>query len=285
MDTPPAKIWNYIVNIKLGDKYFHMNASIIISLIIAIGIFVFSPNIENNTLNLLLQPTALLIVIGGTFCASFINFSFTTVLKALQASTIVFKNKPNNKIAIIEETLKIAYYARHNSLLDLQGIIDQVQNSFLKRGLKLAIDIENPQLIYDILEAEIAYDEEQELINSRVFEAMGGYAPTFGIVGAVLGLIQVMSYIQQPEILANGIATAFVATLYGVGIANLIFLPIAGNMKLKLREEVLFKEAILQAILSIVMRENPTIIEEKLIAYLKYNNKIYPKSLRMEQKV
>lgn len=262
-----------------------MNVSVIFSLIIAIAIFVLSPNIENNTLNLLLQPTALLIVIGGTFCASLINFSFTTVHKAINASFEVFKKKPNNKIIIIDEIIQIAYFARHNSLLDMQNIIEKVQNNFLKRGLKLAIDIENPQLIYDILEAEIAYDEEQELINSRVFEAMGGYAPTFGIVGAVLGLIQVMSYIQQPEILANGIATAFVATLYGVGIANLIFLPIAGNMKLRLREEVLFKEAVLQAIISIVMRENPTIIEEKLIAYLKYNNKKYPRSLRMEQKI
>lgn len=262
-----------------------MNVSVIVSLIIAIAIFVFSPNIENNTLNLLLQPTALLIVIGGTFCASLINFSFTTVNKAIKASFDIFKKKPNNKIIVIDEIIQIAYFARHNTLLDIQHIIEKVQNSFLKRGLKLGIDIDNPQLIYDILEAEIAYDEEQELINSRVLEAMGGYAPTFGVVGAVLGLIQVMSYIQQPEILANGIATAFIATLYGVGIANLIFLPIAGNMKLRLREEVLFKEAILQAVISIVMRENPAVIEEKLIAYLKYNNKKYPKSLRTEQKV
>lgn len=262
-----------------------MNVSVIISLIIAIAIFVFSPNVENNTLNLLLQPTALLIVIGGTFCASLINFSFTTVHNAAKSSLEIFKKKPDNKILIIDEIIQIAYFARHNSLLDMQNIIENIQNNFLKRGLQLAIDIENPQLIYDILEAEIAYDEEQELINSRVFESMGGYAPTFGIVGAVLGLIQVMSYIQQPEILANGIATAFVSTLYGVGVANLIFLPIAGNMKLRLREEVLFKEAVLQAIISIVMRESTTIIEEKLIAYLKYNNKKYPKSLRMEQKV
>ncbi len=259
--------------------------SAIIALLVAIGIFVFAPNVENQTLNLLLQPTAIFIVLGGTFCASILNFSITTVYKATISATEIFKNKPSKKITVIDELLQIAYFARHNTLLDLQNIIEKIQHPFLKRGLKLAIDVENPQLLYDILEAEISYDEEQELINSRVFEAMGGYAPTFGIVGAVLGLIQVMGYIQQPEILANGIATAFIATLYGVGIANLIFLPIAGNMKLKLREEVLFKEALLQAIISIVMRENPSIIEEKLIAYLKYNNKKYPRSLRMEQKV
>lgn len=234
---------------------------------------------------MLLQPTAIVIVIGGTFCASFINFSYQTVFQAMNSSMNIFKKTPNNKIKIVDEIIQISYFARHNSLLELEGIADRIQDNFLRRGLKLAIDIDNPQLLFEILGAEIAYDEEQELINSRVFEAMGGYAPTFGIVGAVLGLIQTMSNIQQPEVLANGIATAFVATLYGVGIANLIFLPIAGNMKLKLREEVMFKEAILQAIISITMRENPAIIEEKLIAYLKYNNKKYPKNVQAEHHV
>jgi len=259
-----------------------MNFSIIISLFVAILIFLFAPNLENNTLNLLLQPTAIIIVIGGTLCASFINFSFTIVVNAIKSAAGIFSSKSDNKMKIIDEIIHISYFTRHNSLLELQNIIDKIEYPFLRRGLQLAVDIDNPQLIYEILGAEISYDEEQELINSRVFESMGGYAPTFGIVGAVLGLIQIMSYIQQPEILANGIATAFVATLYGVGIANLIFLPIAGNMKLNLRKEVMFKEAVLQAIISITMRENPTIIEEKLIGYLKYNNRTYTKNHKKE---
>ena len=100
-------------------------------------------------------------------------------------------------------------------------------------------------MIYDILNAELSYNEEEELINSRVFEAFGGYAPTFGIVGAVMGLIQIMSYIQEPDVLAHGIATAFVSTLYGVGFANFLFLPIAGKLKMNLREKMLLKEVIL----------------------------------------
>ena len=111
------------------------------------------------------------------------------------------------------------------------------------------------------------------MINSRVYEALGGYAPTFGIVGAVMGLIQVMKDINNFELLGVGIATAFVSTLYGVGIANLIFLPIAGNLKHKTREKILLKEVMVQGVISIMMQENPAIIEEKLIAYLKYHNK------------
>lgn len=108
-----------------------------------------------------------------------------------------------------------------------------------------------------------------------VFEALGGYAPTFGIVGAVFGLIQIMGYIQQPDILAQGIAVAFVSTLYGVGFANLLFLPVAGKLKMNTRERILLKEVVLQGIVSIQMEESPMVIEEKLVAYLKYHNKTH----------
>jgi len=127
--------------------------------------------------------------------------------------------------------------------------------------------------LYDVLSAEISYEEEEELISSRVFEALGGYAPTFGVVGAVMGLIQVMTNLKDLDLLGSGIATAFVATLYGVGFANLILLPIAGNLKQKTREKILLKEVILQGILSIQMQESPVIIEEKLVAYLKFHHK------------
>ncbi len=262
-----------------------MSGSIIIFLFVAFVVFVFHPGMDTSNIRVLLQPTAIIIVLGGTFLASFINFSITTVMVAIKSSLSAFKKENNNKLIVIDEVIQIAHYARHHNLFELQSFVDKIHVPFLKRGLQLAIDVENPQLVYDIMSAEIAYDEEQELINSRVFEAMGGYAPTFGVVGAVFGLVQTMSYIQQPEILANGIATAFIATLYGVGVANMFFLPVAGKMKLKLREEVLFKEAMLQAILSIIMKENPGIIEEKLIAYLKYNNKKYYKGSRVEQRV
>lgn len=257
-----------------------MNILVTISAMSAvIFLLIQNPNLKS----LILQPTAFLIVIGGTFLASAINFSIPTITQAFKSAIQCLKKDKTNKLKTINETLQISHYARHNTLLDLKEMIENVSTPFLRRGLGLAIDIENPQLLYDILSAEISYDEEQELINSRVFEAMGGYAPTFGIVGAVLGLVQAMSYIASPEVLGNGIATAFIATLYGVGTANLLFLPIAGKMKYKLREEILFKEALLQAIISITMGEHTAIIEEKLIAYMKYHNKKYPSNLYQER--
>lgn len=229
--------------------------------------------IEAGTIGIIIQPIAFLIVCGGTFCASLVNFGPNVVKNAILSAINIFSKEQDNSKQTIEDIIEIAYYARRNGLFSLEQVIDEIQDPFLRRGVQLCIDINNPQLIHDILEREIAYDEEQELINSRVFEAIGGYAPTFGIVGAVMGLIQVMSNMHEIDILAKGIATAFVATLYGVGFANLIFLPIAGNLKQRLREKVLLKEVILQGLISIQMQENPAIIEEKLLSYIKYHNK------------
>jgi motA/tolQ/exbB proton channel len=196
-------------------------------------------------------------------------------MTALRSSVDVFLERQPSQIKVIDEIIYLAHQAKMKGLFYLNNLVDDIQDPFLKRGVQLSIDFNNPQMIYDILKAEISYDEEEELINSRVFEALGGYAPTFGIVGAVFGLIQIMGYIQQPDILAQGIAVAFVSTLYGVGFANLLFLPVAGKLKMNTRERILLKEVVLQGIVSIQMEESPMVIEEKLVAYLKYHNKTH----------
>lgn len=252
-----------------------LNIAAVSALIIGLVMIVATQALGNSSILVLLQPSAFFIVIGGTFCASLLNFNYATIKKAFKTAKEVFYKEENKTIKVIDDIIQLSYFARKNGLLALQNVLSQVQDPFLARGLQLAIDINNPQLIYDVLSAEITYEEEEELINSRVFEALGGYAPTFGVVGAVMGLIQVMSNIKDIHYLGTGIATAFVSTLYGVGFANLILLPIAGNLKQKTRERILLKEVILQGIVSILMQENPAIIEEKLVSYLKFHHKNY----------
>ena len=250
-----------------------MNLSAVIALMVGI-IAVVTPQLRGEfNLHLLLQPTAFCIVIMGTMCAAILNFNYMTVYTAFKSSLNIFRKTDNKSEKIVDEIIQIAHFARKNGLVALDGLLDKVSDNFLARGLQLAIDINNPQLIYDILSSEIEYEEEEDLIHSRVFEALGGYAPTFGIVGAVIGLIDVLKNLNEPETLGIGIATAFVSTLYGVGIANLIFLPIAGNLKQKTREKILLKEIILQGVISISIQESPLIMEEKLLAYLKYHHK------------
>lgn len=249
-----------------------MNFSAIIAIFAAVVLILFSHRTEGASMVSLIQPSAVMIVLGGTFCAAVVNFKPSTLVNALKASLDVFVEKDKPHMNVIDEIIYLAHQARVKGLFGLNPLVDKIQDPFLKRGIQLSIDFNNPQMIYDILKAEISYDEEEELINSRVFEALGGYAPTFGIVGAVFGLIQIMGYIQQPDILAQGIAVAFVSTLYGVGFANLLFLPVAGKLKMNTREKILFKEVVLQGIVSIQMEESPMVIEEKLLAYLKYHN-------------
>ena len=252
-----------------------MNFSAIIALVAAVLLILASHRADGESMVSLLQPSAFMIVLGGTFCAAVVNFKPSTLMTALRSSVDVFLERQPSQIKVIDEIIYLAHQAKMKGLFYLNNLVDDIQDPFLKRGVQLSIDFNNPQMIYDILKAEISYDEEEELINSRVFEALGGYAPTFGIVGAVFGLIQIMGYIQQPDILAQGIAVAFVSTLYGVGFANLLFLPVAGKLKMNTRERILLKEVGLQGIVAIQMEESPMVIEEKLVAYLKYHNKTH----------
>ena len=250
-----------------------MNLTAVIALTTGLLIVFAAQLFEGGSISVLFQPAAFLIVIGGTICAALLNFSFSTVKHAFICAKKIFDKRENRAIRIIEDITRLANYARHNGILALQGMLGQVEDHFLVRGIQLAVDLNNPQFLYDVLSAEIAYEEEEDLISSRVFEALGGYAPTFGVVGAVLGLIQVMSHLQNIYMLGSGIATAFVSTLYGVGFANFVLLPIAGNLKQKTREKIMLKEVVLQGIMSILMQENPAIIEEKLISYMKFHDR------------
>ena len=221
-----------------------MNKSSVVALIAGILLIIVVQLIETGSIGMLFQPVAFLIVVGGTFCAAIVNFGFSVLFESFKAAKQIFTKQKDNSDIIIDDIIQIAYYARKNGIFALEELVEQIDDAFLRRGVKLCIDINNPQFIQDILKNEITYEEEKEFISSRVFEALGGYAPTFGIVGAVLGLIHVMSNMQSIEMLCAGIATAFVATLYGVGFANLVFLPIAGNLKQRLRAKVLLKESL-----------------------------------------
>lgn len=241
-----------------------------ISIIFAVLIVLIVQYLETGSIAILFQFNALLIVIGGTICATVINFRSKLVLDAIKSAADVFRNTSTpNTNAIMSEILYLSDYSRRNGIFELNKIKDEIQNSFLRRAVQLILDLNDPQAFSDILSSEIDYEEERELIHSRVFEAMGGYAPTFGIVGAVMGLIQVMSNVEDLTLLASGIAIAFVATLYGVGFANLLFLPIAGNLKLKLRDNIMTKQMVMQGVISIYMEEHSSIIEEKLLPYIK----------------
>jgi chemotaxis protein MotA len=158
--------------------------------------------------------------------------------------------------------------ARKEGLLGLEAIIDSEKDGFAKKGLQLLVDGNEPEVIRDCLEVELTTKEHLDIQAARVFEAMGGYSPTIGIIGAVIGLIHVMQNLAKPELLGSGIATAFVATIYGVGLANLLFIPIANKLKAHIFQASQAREMVIDGISSIAEGENPRNIELKLSGFL-----------------
>lgn len=224
--------------------------------------------IEGGKLTQVLQPTAALIVFGGTFGAILVQFPLPVVLRAFAQLKDVFWNSQPEPDELIKNLLRYAYKARKEGLLSLDAELNKIQDQFLKESLMLAVDGVSAEDLRKMMELQLDYRGEKDERIPKVFEAAAGYSPTIGILGAVLGLIQVMQHLQDINEVGKGIAVAFVATIYGVGAANLLFLPWAGKLKIRIRERQVVREMTLEAILSIMEGINPRSLELQLGSYL-----------------
>ena len=225
--------------------------------------------LEGGHTEQLFQLTAFLIVVGGTMGAVMLQTSIPVFLRALGMARWVFVTPTLDFEGTIEKLVSWSQMSRREGLLVLEEVSEVEDDLFSRKGLQLLVDGNEPETIRDVMETEIHVMESYELQSARVFEAMGGYSPTIGILGAVMGLIHVMNNLADPGKLGSGIATAFVATIYGVGFANLLLLPIAGKLKATIHKRVMFHEMMLEGIVSIAEGENPRNIESKLQSYLR----------------
>ncbi|WP_299197829.1 flagellar motor protein [uncultured Amphritea sp.] len=216
----------------------------------------------------LLNIPALLIVVGGTFAAVFIQSSQSELSRAIKLSGMVFGSDDFNYREGINSVVGWCVIARRKGLLALEEEISDQNDSFVRNGLQMLVDGRAPDIIRTTLETELISRENRDLQAAKVLESMGGYAPTMGIIGAVLGLIHVMSNLADPANLGAGIATAFVATIYGVAIANLLFLPLASKIRSMVLKRYYFQEMMLEGLLSIAEGQNPRIIQLRLQGYL-----------------
>jgi len=224
--------------------------------------------LDGGKLAQILQPTAALIVIGGTFGAVMVQFPLKIVLQALVNLKYVFFNAEPESDSLVQNLLRYAYKARRDGILSLDAELAKIQDPFLKESLMLAIDGVNAADLRKMMELQIDYVGEKEERVPKVFEAAGGFAPTIGIIGAILGLIQVMQHLQDINEVGKGIAVAFVATIYGVASANLLFLPWAGKLRIRQRERQIIQEMTLEAVLSIIEEVNPRALELQLRSYI-----------------
>ncbi len=215
-----------------------------------------------------LQPTAALIVIGGTVGAVMVQFPLAILLQALRQLKHVFVNSEPESDSLVQNLLRYAYKARKEGILSLDAELTKIHDPFLKESLMLAIDGVSPADLRKMMELQLDYQGEKEERIPKVFEAAGGFAPTIGIIGAVIGLIQVMQHLQDINEVGKGIAVAFVATIYGVASANLLFLPWAGKLRIRLRERQVIQEMTLEAVLAIAEGVNPRALEMQLGSYM-----------------
>ena len=240
----------------------------IIGVILAFFAIIGGNYLEGGHASALLNGPAALIVIGGTLGAAFIQTPLTVFKRALVILRwIVFP--PSNRLREgISQVINWSTIARKEGLLGLESLADMEADSFARKGLQLLVDGSEPEALRSILEVELVNREHADLMAAKVYESMGGYSPTIGIIGAVMGLIHVMGNLADPSRLGAGIAVAFVATIYGVALANLFLLPVAAKLKAVVMQQSKYREMMLEGLLSIAEGENPRSIEMKLEGFL-----------------
>lgn len=245
-----------------------MDLASLLGLLVAILSLIGAFYLEGGTMGMLLVTTAAIIVFGGTIGATIISFTLDEIKKVPYFFKIVFNNKQMDYSNIIDLLVYNADKARREGFLSLENHLDTIDNPFLVRGLQMVIDGTDPELTKEILESEIEVFEKNELVGCEIFMTAGGFAPTMGIIGTVMGMINVLSNLSKPDELGGAIAVAFLATLYGIASANIMWIPFATKIKIRTKGEVLLMEMIMQGIISIQNGENPRILREKLNIFL-----------------
>jgi len=223
--------------------------------------------LEGGHTSSLVQLTAFVIVAGGTLGAVMVQTPMQTFVRAMGMASWVFVPVKLQPQETAEKIVNWSNIARREGLLGLEVIAEEEEDLFARKGLQLLVDGGEPEVIRAILEVEIDNKEYKDIQAAKVFDGMGGYSPTIGIIGAVMGLIHVMNNLADPSKLGGGIATAFVATIYGVGFANLLFLPMANKLKGQVHNQTRFREMIVEGVISIAEGENPRNIETRLQGY------------------
>jgi len=245
-----------------------LDLATIVGIVLAIGGLVGGFMADGGSVLALIQPTAALIVFGGTIGATLTSTSMKNFLAVGRYLKIAFLSKPMEPLDTIDQLVQLATVARREGILALEERIEQFPDAFLQSGVRLVVDGVDQELVKNMLETELSYIEERHEAGAQLFEVAGGVAPTMGIIGTVMGLVHVLGNLKDVSALGPQIATAFIATLYGVASANVLWLPLGNKLKKRNTDEMLLREIMIEGILSIQAGENPNILGQKLKAFL-----------------
>ena len=216
----------------------------------------------------LVSSAAFMIVVVGTIAAICVQTPLPVMKHALRIFPWIMKPPPMQGPELVKKMVDWSNIARKQGLLGLEPLLEREKDGFVRKALQLVVDGTEPEQIRGVMEVELDTREHADTTAAKVFEGMGVYSPTLGIIGAVLGLMAVMQNLADPAKLGQGIAAAFTATVYGIGFANLFFLPVAAKLKVTIQAQSQIREMIIEGMLSIAQGENPRSIEAKLQGYL-----------------
>lgn len=245
-----------------------MDIATVLGLLVGIGSVLVSFIMEGGHLSALIQVPAMILVIFGTFGAATVTTSVKQLVNLPNLMKVAFFEKKMDSRQLIDLLFDLSQKARKNGLLSLEKDLDAIQEPFLRKAIQLAIDGFETNKIREILEIEMAYIEERHKAGANFFLKLGGFSPTLGIMGTVLGLIHALGNMESSSNMASAIASAFIATLWGVAMANLIYLPLSDKLKHKHQDEALYLEIITEGAISLAMGDNPRVIRMKLVSFL-----------------
>lgn len=249
------------------NKKSKIDFNSVIGILLALAAIIGGQILEGGHISSLVQAAAFVIVMGGTIGAVLLQSPIKIFLNGLRMGAWIFFPPVNSPQTLIKQIINWSHISRREGLLALELQVQIAKDPFTKKGLQLLADGSTPEKLREVMEIDILTLETHQRQSARIWEAAGGYAPTIGILGAVLGLIHVMENLTEPNLLGNGIAVAFVATIYGVGSANLVFLPIANKLKSIINEHVVMQEILVDGFVAIANGENPRLIENRLNGY------------------
>lgn len=261
-----------------------MDLATVIGLVVAWGALLTALFMDGGKAKDLLNPSALILVVGGTLGATIVAFSLQQIKGLPGILRNAFYCNDTDLARLIRVMVEFARKARKEGILTLEGEAKHLDNKFLQMGVRLVVDGTPSEMVREILETEIVCLQDRHKVGENIFATMGGFAPTLGIIGTVMGLIHMLSALDQPGKMGPAIATAFVATLYGVALANLVFIPISNKLKTRTNDEIIAYDMIVEGILSIQAGDNPRMVEAKMLAFLppKHRQGLHLKSGRAE---
>ena len=244
-----------------------MDLATVIGIALAFGL-VISGIMSGSSLMIFIDVPSMLIVGGGTIGATLVNYPLSHMFGVLRVFKQAFLTKSQSPAQIITQFMEYANRARREGILALEPLLRDIKDDFLRKGLQLTVDGLEPQTIQEILQTEVSYLEDRHEAGANLLATMGSLAPALGMIGTVIGLVQMLQRMSDPSSIGPAMAVALITTFYGALLANLLFNPMSGKLKLRSKEEVLVREMIVEGVLSISKGENPRIIEEKLNSYL-----------------